>query len=197
VALHPPSTELVAIGKRLHRWVPAMAELAEYREIVARMLTTLAEHRVDRVDRRFASVYRHLVPSVAWQESCWRQFVEKGGQVVPLISSTGDIGIMQVNRRVWRGFFDVEKLKWDAVYNGGAGAEILVQLLDRYGAKEGDGLLDNAARATYAAYNGGPSAYRRYRSGKASALARAIDTDFFEKYRQVATGAAGDRVLCM
>jgi hypothetical protein len=112
-----------------------------------------------------------------------------------LLSPTGDVGIMQVNRRVWRGFYDVRRLERDIVYNTGAGAEILLQLLTRYGTKEGT--LDGAARATYSAYNGGPGAYRRYRSENARPRDRAVDAAYYEKYRLVARGTAGDRVLCM
>jgi soluble lytic murein transglycosylase-like protein len=96
---------------------------------------------------------------------------------------------------VWRGFFDLQKLEWDAVYNAAAGAEILLQLLSRFGMKES--AADDAARAAYAAYNGGPGAAQRFRSPKASAAARAIDADFREKYRRVVAGTAGDLVLCM
>ena len=104
---------------------------------------------------------------------------------------------MQVNRRVWRGFFDVHKLEWDVVYNGAAGAEILVQLLGRVAAKEGTANPDNAARAAYSAYNAGPGASARYRSSKASKLGRAIDAGFYEKYQRIKDGTAGDLVLCM
>lgn len=192
-----PPVDLVALGKRLDRWVPADTELSAYRDAVEQLLTTTATHRVDRVDGRLRPVYRSLVPSVAWQESCWRQFVERNGAVTFLRSATGDVGIMQVNRRVWRGFFDVHKLEWDMVYNAAAGAEILVQLLSRFGVQEGATLADNAARATYSAYNAGPGSYARYRSPKASALGKAIDADFYEKYKQVSGGVAGDLVLCM
>src|SRR5207247_2424864 len=83
-----------------------------------------------------------LVPAVAWQESCWRQFVERDGKVTYLLSKSGDVGIMQVNRRVWRGFFDLAKLESDIAYNAGAGAEILAQFLTRYGAREASGRLE-------------------------------------------------------
>jgi hypothetical protein len=196
-AATPPPVDLAAIGNRLDRWVPSPDELRTYRDHVEQLLTTLAAHRMDRVDPPFRPVYRNLVPAVAWQESCWRQFVARNGKVTYLLSPTGDVGIMQVNRRVWRGFFEVQKLEWDVVYNAAAGAEILVQLLGRVAVKEGNPHRDNAARATYAAYNAGPGAYARYRSPKASKLGKAIDADFYEKYRRVADGAAGDLVLCM
>src|SRR5439155_1119236 len=63
------------------------------------------------LDARVADTFPHLVKAVAWQESCWRQFVRQSGKVTYLLSSTGDIGLMQVNRRVWRGFFDVRRLQ--------------------------------------------------------------------------------------
>ncbi|MGH7895412.1 MAG: transglycosylase SLT domain-containing protein, partial [Candidatus Binatia bacterium] len=195
-AAEAATVDLAAIGRRLDRWVPRDDELTAYRDAVDQMLTTIAAHRERRVAERLAPIYRNLVPAVAWQESCWRQFVEQGG-VTFLLSATGDVGIMQVNRRVWRGFFDVRKLEWDALYNAAAGAEILVQLLGRFGAAEGATVVENAARATYSAYNAGPAAHRRYRSAKASPLGRAIDRDFYAKFRLVAAGTAGDRVLCM
>jgi hypothetical protein len=196
-AAAPPPLDLATIGRRLDRWAPKPVDLPEYRAHVERLLGTVTSHRVDRIDPQLRQVYRNLVPAVAWQESCWRQFVERNGQVTFLLSATGDVGIMQVNRRVWRGFFEVRKLEWDAVYNAAAGAEILVQLLVRVGPKEGASTPDNAARATYSAYNAGPGAYARYRSPRASKRGRAIDTVFYEKYRRIADRTAGDLVLCM
>jgi len=104
---------------------------------------------------------------------------------------------MQVNRRVWRGFFDVGKLEWDIGYNAGAGAEILAQLFTRYGMREANERPENAARATYAAYNGGPDAYRRYRRGRVPRKLRAIDLAFWEKYQAIAAGQGLDFVLCV
>jgi hypothetical protein len=188
-----------ALSQRLDRWVPGDDELSAYRDVVARLLRAVAtrEARTSAVESRFAGLYPHLVQAVAWQESCWRQFVRKGDQITYLLSTTGDIGIMQVNRRVWRGFFDLEKLRWDTGYNAGAGAQILVQLLTRYGAREATHLLENAARATYAAYNGGPAAYRRYRAPKVPRAQRAVDRAFWSKYQAMAAGNALDFVLCL
>ncbi|HZP42349.1 MAG TPA: lytic transglycosylase domain-containing protein [Candidatus Binatia bacterium] len=188
-----------ALVRRLDRWVPTDDELAAYRDAVAKLLSAVATGaaRANGIDDRFAVLYAHLVPTVAWQESCWRQFVRNGDDVTFLLSKTGDIGIMQVNRRVWRGFFDVDKLRWDIAYNAGAGAEILAQLLARYGAREANERLENAARATYSAYNGGPGAYRRYRQTKVPRVQRAIDRAFWDKYRRMAAGEALDFVLCV
>jgi hypothetical protein len=162
-------------------------------------LTLVAERtaNVNAVDGRFRSLYRQLVATTAWQESCWRQFVQGNGKVTYLLSKSGDIGIMQVNRRVWRGLFDLTKLEWDIAYNTGAGAEILAQLLARYGVRETSARLENAARATYSAYNGGPDAYRRYRLAKVPRAQRAVDRAFWTKFQAMASGRALDFVLCI
>ena len=195
----PPPDEMGTLARRLDRWLPAADELPAYRDAVGRLLALVAGRtaRANAVEERFAHLYGVLVPAVAWQESCWRQFVEQDGKVTYLLSRSGDVGIMQVNRRVWRGFFDPARLEWDVAYNAGAGAEILAHLLARYGAREANGRLENAARATYAAYNGGPDAYRRYRLARISRALRAIDRAFWEKYQAVAAGRALDFVLCV
>jgi soluble lytic murein transglycosylase-like protein len=194
-----PSGQLTnIIARRLDRWVPGQEELGEYRDAVARLLAAVSARtaEVNAIEQRFRALYDDLVRTTAWQESCWRQFVRRDGEVTYLLSPSGDIGMMQVNRRVWRGFFDLQKLEWDVAYNAGAGAEILAQLLGRYGVREA-GRLENAARATYAAYNGGPGAYRRYRLNRVPRRLRAIDRAFWEKFRAMAAGQALDYVLCV
>src|SRR5439155_11114845 len=114
-----------------------------------------------------------------------------------LESATGDVGLMQINARIWRGFFSGSKLRWNAAYNAGAGAEILQQLLIRYGTREARSRLDDAARASYSAYQGGPARYRRYRTAPVTSQGWAVDRAFWEKYQAVATGTAEDRVLCL
>src|SRR5881296_244615 len=195
----PPQDEVGTLARRLDRWLPRADELPAYRDAVGRLLVLVAGRTAgaNAVEARFEHLYGVLVPAVAWQESCWRQFVERDGQVTYLLSKSGDVGIMQVNRRVWRGFFDLAKLEWDVAYNAGAGAEILAHLLTRYGAREASGRLENAARATYAAYNGGPDAYRRYRLARVPRVQRAVDRAFWEKYQAVAAGRALDFVLCV
>ena len=123
--------------------------------------------------------------------------MRKADTVTYLLSPTGDVGLMQINVRIWRGFFSPEKLRWNAAYNAGAGTEILMQLLVRYGVGEARERLENAARATYAAYNGGPSRYRRYRQARTPPHVRAVDRGFWEKYQAVAAGQADARVLCL
>jgi hypothetical protein len=191
--------EWVALGRRLDRWVPIGEQLPAYRQTVARLLTVAAERSLDAdaLPARFDDLYYHLVKAVAWQESCWRQFVRKGDGVTYLLSTTGDVGFMQINVRIWRGFFSPEKLRWNAAYNAGAGAEILMHHLIRYGVREARERLEDAARATYAAYNGGPARSRRFRQSQTPPAIQTIDRGFWEKYRAVAAGTADARVLCL
>jgi hypothetical protein len=187
------------LSERLDRWVPAANELAAYREIVDRLLTLAAERSFDGevLGERFDDLFRHLVKAVAWQESCWRQFVRTRSGVAPIQSSTGDVGMMQINVRVWRGFFNPVRLRWSAGYNAGAGTEILWQLLGRYGIREARERLSDAARSSYSAYHGGPRRYRRYRLEDTPSEMRLIDQAFWEKFQAVSAGQSGDRVLCM
>ncbi len=135
----------------------------------------------------FGDTFRRMVPATAWQESCWRQFVARAGEVTYIRSSRGSVGIMQVNERVWRGFYDAQKLRWDVEYNARAGAEIL----ERYFASaqdRGPAVAKDPKRlalATYAAYNGGPEQLRRYLDTKkkpSRALARVVDKLFGDKF---------------
>ena len=122
-------------------------------------------------------------------------------RIEPLRSNTGDVGLMQVNERVWRGFYDLQKLRWDIDYNGRAGSEILLEYLVKYALRRGEhkqpGGLPNLARASYSAYNGGPGQVARYRDAKAPALNRKVDSSFWEKYRQVDAGNARNVAYCL
>jgi hypothetical protein len=179
--------------------VPEREERAAYRQVVDDLLALAAERTFDpdEIPGRFEALFGHLVKATAWQESCWRQFVRnREGAVTYIASRTHDVGLMQINVRVWRGFFHPERLRWSASYNAGAGAEILYNLLGRYGVREAAGRLENAARSSYSAYNGGPRRFRRYRSDDTPAFLQAVDRAFWEKYRLDAADRAGDRVLC-
>ena len=109
----------------------------------------------------------------------------RGGRLTPLRSRTGDVGLMQVNESVWRGFYALDALRWDVGYNATAGSEILLHYLrDVALAKNEDrrGGTLALARASYAMYNGGPGALSRWRDPKAPAAWRAVDAAFLQKY---------------
>jgi hypothetical protein len=112
-------------------------------------------------------------------------------KITPLRSSTGDVGLMQVNEIVWHGFYAVDKLRWDIVYNAHAGSEILMKYLVNYVLPKGEtskGNVHDLARATYSAYNGGPSQINRFRDPNPAPLHREIDSAFWEKYQAVQRG---------
>jgi len=149
--------------------------------------------RSRKLDPAYRELFRRLVLTAAWQESCWRHYVVSDDRkLVPLRSGSGDVGLMQVNERIWRGFYDQQQLRWNIDYNGAAGAQVLADYLIKYALRRGEherpGGMANLARAAYAAYNGGPSRLSRYRDNGASAYGRKVDQAFWDKYRQVAAG---------
>ncbi len=185
-----PETGAVA---RLNSWVPTRDELPTYLPMVRDVLNSAADHGVEKRNpgKEFQRLYHRLVLATAWQESCWRQFIKVGTSLRPLTSVVGAIGLMQVNQRVWRGFYDRQGLARDIDYNARAGSEILVHYLIDYAIAKGEhktGSVDNLARATYAAYNGGPAAVTRYRKKGARPSLRAIDAAFWVKYQAVKDG---------
>ena len=123
-----------ADSNRLNQWVPEGTEVPDYLLAVRQLLTEISDRVSAKSDLAAAhrALYRQIVFATGWQESCWRQFVKKGEKLAPLASSTGDVGLMQVNRIAWRSLYDVKGLNGDISYNGHAGAEILHYYLTRY-----------------------------------------------------------------
>ena len=192
-----------APGESINQWLPEKDTLKSYLPKVASLLEktadkTLQQHQLARSHRE---IYEKLVLATAWQESCWRQFVVVDKRIAPLRSASGDIGLMQVNERVWRGFYDLQKLRWDINYNSRAGAEILLDYMVKYAVKRGEhsqpGGITNLARASYSAYNGGPGQVARYRSAKVAAAHKKIDKLFWDKYQQVDAGKAMNVAACL
>ena len=141
-------------------------------------------------------LYRHLVLATAWQETCWRQYirqdVHQAHRLKTITSSAGALGIMQIMPRVWRGFYDTDALANSIRYNALAGSEILHRYLVRYAIRKGEhqqpGGEDNLAKASYAAYNGGPRHLNRYRKPTTSASLKRIDQNFWKKFLQIRDG---------
>ena len=179
---------------RLNRWVPTAAELDPYLREIRDLLIEEADERINSatITQEHARVFRNLMLATAWQESCWRQYIVAKRKIVPLISGTGDIGMLQINEKVWRGFYSPAKLRWDITYNVRAGSEILFKFMVSYALKRHEhkkaGGLANLARATYSAYNGGPSQVARYRSKNVPTVHKKVDTAFWTKYKQISQG---------
>jgi hypothetical protein len=194
--------QLNQVALRLRRIVVDEANALGYRGDMERLLELSVQRQLEAsdLDGRFHPTFGKLVKSVAWQESCWRQFTKRDDRVTWLESSTGDIGLMQVNKHVWRGFYDLEKLKWDVLYNAGAGTEILMQMTQQVlnrprvdpASIEGAAL----ARSVYASYNGGPDAYSRWRHPHEASPAREVDAAFLDKYHAVERGQTIDILSC-
>jgi hypothetical protein len=184
------------LGAKLDRWVPQREELPHYLATVGELLrrTSAAALALGSIPEAYHGLYRRLVLATAWQESCWRQYRRRNGTVTYLQSSAGAVGLMQVNARVWRGFYEADALRWNVPYNARAGEEILRQYLLRYGLDKNEhvqvGGAENLARAAYAAYNGGPGHYRRYRLAATSRRLKRIDAAFYAKFRALGGGRA-------
>ena len=182
------------IDARLRNWAPTREDLDEYLPIVQKVLHAAAEDALAKkpVDAPYSAIFQPLMLATAWKESCWRQYIRRHGKVVTMQSSAGAVGIMQVNPRVWRGFYDTNVLRTDTAYNARAGAEILRHYLVDYALRKKEhtlgGSVDALARATYSAYNGGPGQLGRYRSEKAPKSLRAIDAEFWRVYQAVKGG---------
>ncbi|MGR6034838.1 MAG: transglycosylase SLT domain-containing protein [Candidatus Nitrosoglobus sp.] len=180
--------------RQLNKWAPTMSDIDAYLPLVHRLLDHITDHllRTRQLAPQFQPLYRWLLLATAWQESCWRQFIKQGDIIEPLRSSAGSVGLMQINQNIWRGFYDINKLNQDIAYNATAGGEILMHYLVDYAIKNGEGKktgnIHNLARATYAAYNGGPRQLSRYRQKEVSESLRKIDALFWDKYQIIKQG---------
>jgi hypothetical protein len=177
---------------KLNQWVPEPEEVGVYLESVRDLLKDVGAEVLGEgeIANEFRILFIHTVLAAAWQESCWRQFVKKGDKLVPLSSPSGDVGLMQVNRHIWRGVYDIKGLSTDIEYNGRAGSEILSYYLTRYAIKNNEHKKPGGhlARAIYAAYNGGPGNLARYRAKNRLLAIKKIDDLFWEKYQAVSSG---------
>jgi hypothetical protein len=184
----------------LDRWVPTRAELPAYEARVGGLLgkTATSELARAKLAPSHERVYRHLVPTTALIESCWRQYVVRGGKVSYLRSQAASVGIMQINQRVWRGFYDMERVRWDTAYNIRAGAQILLRYLKDYAVPfaERTGDPEHVARAAYAVYNGGPRAVGRFTKSPPHPREARVDERLWTLYRAIAAGGDVDLASC-
>ena len=189
--------------RRLKGWVPKRAEVDQYLQTVGSLLDGIAaaERHRDKVPGEYAALYDTLLRATAWQESCWRQFVVRNGAIETIRSPTGSVGLMQVNLNVWRGVYDPDRLVDNVGYNARAGNEILVHYLVDYAIRKGEHKAgsepDNLARASYAAYNGGPGHLARYRKPNTSPSLKKIDDAFWAKYQAIRSEGAGAVRSCL
>jgi hypothetical protein len=183
--------------KNLNQLLPDPKDLQAYLNEIRGLLVDVSDRIATKLKLadEHKTLYRQIVFTAAWQESCWRQFIKKG---TPITSASGDLGLMQVNRNTWRGMYDLKGLGGDIEYNGNAGGEILLNYLTRTAIRKGEDKQPGGhlARATYSAYNGGPSAVGRYRGVRQRAEWKKVDEAFWEKFQQVSAGREMDVRQC-
>lgn len=186
--------------KPLDRWVPSRGELTAYEARIGELLqkTSASELQRGGLAAPYDRIYRSLLPATALIESCWRQYELRSGQVSYLRSASGSVGIMQINQHVWRGFYDVQRLRWDTAYNMRAGARILTRYLTDYAIPyaERSGDLNHVPRAAYAVYNAGPRAVGRFSKKPPHPREQRVDEHLWTLYQGVASGAQVDLRNC-
>ena len=188
---------------KLRSWAPEEKDIDTYLPLVRQLMNDLANEALAKknLDPQYHAMYRDLVMTTAWQESCCRQFIRRNNKPTALMSSNGSsVGIMQINHKVWRGMYDPAGLSGDIVYNGRAGSEILLHYLCDYAFAKKEHLqpggADNLARATYAAYNGGPAQLARYRKPDTKPVLKKIDALWWNRYTAVREGKTMDVAGC-
>jgi hypothetical protein len=97
-----------------------------------------------------------LLYATAWTESRWSQWTDSGST---LVGGGVDYGLMQINETTWASTYDWTEISDDVRENIEAGADILKWSYDYAKSKGYSG--ERLIRATYAVYNGGPSAVGR------------------------------------
>jgi len=195
------STNDAALRRKLNNWAPSSNDVNEYLPLVHELLiqTAADTQKSKNLNPSYQKLFYDMLLATAWQESCWRQFIKSGNGIKTIMSASGDIGIMQVNRKVWRGFYDAKQLEKDIAYNATAGSEILLYYLMDHALKKELGKSgggDNLARASYGAYNGGPRHLTRYRQSGFSAESRKIDESFWSKYKKIKNGDVNSVASC-
>ena len=182
----------ISPAEALKGMVPRLDSLDHYLELVASLLDEqssawLAQN--DSLPNRMTERLDPLIRATAWKESCWRQLEGTNSNPKVLRSPVGSVGMMQINGRVWRSVYDLDRLSDEVDYNVNAGIEILTHYLVDYAIRRGEheqpGGDDNLIKATYAAYNGGPGHLARYRLDDTPARLRAIDNEFWRHYSAI------------
>jgi hypothetical protein len=181
--------------KDIQPWVFSKKNFETYVERVKALLEEASDDvlKDSEIEERYHDLYRLIVLSTAWQESCFRQFRVRKRKVVYLLSyNRTSVGLMQINERVWRGMYDRHHLRWNIRYNTAAGCEILELYLRKYTldrikkVKVEETLDDDTfARIVYAMYNGGPRQFEKILERKKKKTFFSSDSLYFEKYSWV------------
>ncbi|MEW6079213.1 MAG: transglycosylase SLT domain-containing protein [Thermodesulfobacteriota bacterium] len=188
----------------LKQWLAPKDNLGPYLARVRQVLEKTADEALanNKLDASLQPMYRLMIMATAWQESCWRQFITVKGNMTPLLSyNQSSVGLMQINQRIWRGFYKVESLRWNIEYNAKAGAEILAHYLKDYALKKMDPANplshDLLSRALYAMYNGGPGDFKKFLQRNQTQTFYESDKLFWDKYSMAKAGELEKVSICL
>ncbi len=186
------------------KWKVPQTEVAEYVNNVEELLkqSTTSVIKKSKVPLERQKLFRLLIPAMAWQESCFRQFVVKNKKLTYLISyNQSSVGLMQVNERVWRGLYNLNRLRWDIHYNAHVGGEIAARYLSKYALRDTEKVAslddDTLARLVYAMYNGGPSQYKKFFQRLKDNKFYDSDKLFWEKFLLVKADKVDQVSVCL
>jgi hypothetical protein len=191
----------------LREWTLQDASAARFLEKTTSLVASQAEKRLQetRIPKARHAMYRRVALATAWQESCFRQFVLKNDDITYLRSyNQTSVGIMQINERVWRGIYDLKKLRWDIAYNAMTGCEILELYFNRYAIPwmnrqpDRDWDDDFLAGMLYAIYSGGPGHLEKYVQRRTQTGSSSLsDRLFQEKWEWVKKDALEQAGRCL
>jgi len=186
------------------KWVPPKQNMNVYLAKVKELLEQAAGETFlkSQLGKEYQALYRNLTLATAWQESCWRQFVKMKGKIRYLVSNNQtSIGLMQINERVWRGFYRIESLRWNIRYNIRAGCEILDLYLRDYAIKRSQSKrvldTDTLVKVTYVMYNAGPGEYFEFLKRSKKNAPNRLDRLFWQKYSSSRRNQFGELLHCL
>ncbi len=171
-------------------WLLTRQNRELYLERIKEALRVGAQKPLNQGGAELRDAFSDLVVAAAWQESCWRQFISRGGNVTFMRSvNNTSVGLMQVNEIVWRGIYKPESLRWNVLYNIKAGVDILHLYMTKHALPQQDRLRplppDVLAQAVYAMYNGGPGQLNNFLKRQAKKSPSPHDRAFAAKYSWV------------
>ena len=188
--------------EQIRQWIATPGNIENFVQQILVLLAdvTEADMKKNPVPETYRDLYRNIITATAWQESCFRQYLQTKGKITYLISyNNTSVGMMQVNEKVWKNIYDLKALRWDIRYNAQAGSEIVNQYFTRFvlpkAGKNTDG--DTLAGAMYAMYNSGPGDLNNYFKRKAAGKPNMTDKLFAQKFSWVKQNQMNNISACL
>jgi len=173
-------------------WIVPEKNVKTYLARIKNLLKTTAGAAIEKnsIPSNYDALFKDLISATAWQETCFRQFHTQNNRLVYIRSYNGSsVGLMQINERVWRGIYDLNRLRWNIHYNASAGCEIAAMYFRRYVLKRINKIkpLNKTTMAgiVYAMYNGGPGQFNKFLGRLKTGRFQLSDRLFREKFTWV------------